>query len=69
MVFEHKNTFTDWLERVDMSREEAGQMLGKSPRMIKYYIEGRPLSLSTIILMDALERGYRPKTRLLRRTA
>lgn len=60
--------FDIWLDRmadamgVDrVTQIEAAKLLGKSERMIGYYMEGREIPTDTRLLMSALLDGYRPK--------
>lgn len=59
--------FESWLDQmgidVDSSdwAEKAGRLLGKSPRMVAYYREGREIPRDTLLLMEALRQGFRPK--------
>jgi hypothetical protein len=44
-----------------LTSEQAGRLLGKSARMIRYYEEGREIPKDTRLLMDALAQGYTPR--------
>jgi hypothetical protein len=63
----HIELFEDWLDRMGIDigvrewRDQAAELLGKSPRMCAYYREGRDIPRDTLYLMDALLQGYRPK--------
>jgi hypothetical protein len=65
MVDGHKtrNVFVLWEERMDVSDVHAAQLLGKSLRMVKYYEAGHPIPQAILLLMDALQQGYRPTWR------
>lgn len=61
-------TFDLWLDRMadelgveKVTMAQAAALLGKSERMIGYYMEGREVPRDTLLLMDALLKGYRPK--------
>lgn len=59
--------FETWMDRVGISpsdpawRSKCGKMLGKSDRMIGYYREGHPIPRDTLLLMDAIVCGYKPR--------
>lgn len=65
----HNNVFNVWLDRMAdelgvtaVTVDRAAELLGKTPRMISYFIDGsHSPQLSTLMLMDALVQGYRPK--------
>ena len=49
------------MDDMEFSSEEAADMLGKSHRMIGYYLGGRNIPRHTIYLMDAIAHGYCPR--------
>jgi len=59
--------FEDWLDAMGIDvvssdwRDQAAKLLGKSRRMAGYYREGRCIPRDTLLLMDALQQGYRPR--------
>jgi hypothetical protein len=63
----HKRIFLAWLSEMEIDvlsphwRAAAAKWLGKSERMMGYYFEGKPIPADTLMLMDALAQGYRPK--------
>ncbi len=55
-----RSIFLAWMDEMDLSATEAADMLGKSHRMIGYYLGGRNIPRDTIYLMDAVTQGYCP---------
>lgn len=59
--------FKIWMDRMEdecgfpLTTDEAARLLGKSVRMIRYYEEGREIPRDTLLLMDAVLQGYKPK--------
>lgn len=56
-----------WMDRMEdvvgypLTSDTAAKLLGKSERMIRYYEEGREIPRDTLLLMDALAKGFMPK--------
>lgn len=62
------NVFNIWLSRMadelgveKVTQVEAAKMLGKSERMIGYYMKGYDIPRDTSMLMEAFVQGFRPK--------
>ncbi len=46
---------------MELTTEKAAELLGKSPRMVKYYEMGRVPPIDTRKLMTALWEGFQPQ--------
>ncbi len=56
-----QNGFLRWLDVMELTTEKAAELLGKSPRMVKYYEMGRVPPIDTRKLMTALWQGFQPQ--------
>ena len=56
------NGFVRWLDELELTKEQAAKLLGKTVRAIENYERGVVVPpLDTRMLMDAIAQGYKPR--------